>query len=149
MTTTTPDPITANTERVMVRNTATGFEQGIAGVAGMLTAGPLGALAAWCTIRGLQGKWTPWFILGIPAAPVLLIGQLMFLGAVIPDTKTSELSRSEQAALATTCADLRTAQRTDDVSALASLGWEMGYQYGISNDVAGASSSVGVYGVQN
>ena len=30
MTTTTPDPITPNTERVLVRNTVTGFEQGIA-----------------------------------------------------------------------------------------------------------------------
>ena len=145
MTTTTPDPITANTERVMVRNTATGFEQGIAAAAGMFTAGPLGALASWGTIRGLQGKWTPWFILGLPAAPVLLIGQLAFLGAVLPDTKTTDMTRSEQAALKlTTCADYRTAQRTDDVSALASLGWDMGYQHGISNDVAGACANVGV-----
>ena len=149
MTTTTPDPITANTERVMVRNTATGFEQGIAAVAGFFTAGPVGALASWGTIRGLQGKWTPWFILGIPAAPVLLFGQLVFLGSVIPDTKTSEMTRSEQAALVTTCSDLRTAQRTDDAQAEIALSWDMGYQHGIGNDIAGACSSVGVYGVQN
>ena len=63
MTTTTPDPITPNTERVLVRNTVTGFEQGIAATAGLFTAGPAGALASWATIRGVQGKWTPWFIL--------------------------------------------------------------------------------------
>ena len=67
----------------MVRQTATGFEQSIAGLVGLLTAGPLGALAAWGALRGLQGKWTPWVILGIPAAPVLLVGQLIVAGAVM------------------------------------------------------------------
>ena len=71
MTTTLPDPITNNQERVMVRNTATGFEQGVAAVAGLFTAGPIGALASWGAIRGLQGKWTPWFILGVPAAAAI------------------------------------------------------------------------------
>ena len=46
MTTTTPDPISNNVERVLVRQTATGFEQGIAAVAGLLTCGPIGALAS-------------------------------------------------------------------------------------------------------
>ena len=71
MTTTLPDPITNNQERVMVRNTATGFEQGVAAAAGLFTAGPIGALASWGAIRGLQGKWTPWFILGVPAAAAI------------------------------------------------------------------------------
>ena len=71
MTTTTPDPIVDNQERVMVRNTATGFEQGVAAAAGLFTAGPIGALASWGAIRGLQGKWTPWFILGVPAAAAI------------------------------------------------------------------------------
>jgi len=83
MTQTLPDPITNNEERVMVRQTVTGFEQGIAGMIGLFTAGPLGALASWGAIRGLQGKWTPWVILGIPAAPVLLVGQLMVAGVVM------------------------------------------------------------------
>ena len=83
MTTTTPDPITPDEQRVMVRQTVTGFEQSIAGLVGLLTAGPLGALASWGAIRGLQGKWTPWVILGIPAAPVLLVGQLIVAGAVM------------------------------------------------------------------
>jgi len=86
MTTTTPDPITPNTERVLVRNTVTGFEQGIAATAGLLTAGPAGALASWATIRGVQGKWTPWFILGIPASIVLNVVQLMTLGLIIEAT---------------------------------------------------------------
>ena len=80
---TTPDPITTGEARVMVRQTVTGFEQGIAGMVGLFTAGPLGALAAWGALRGLQGKWTPWVILGIPAAPVLLVGQLIVAGAVM------------------------------------------------------------------
>tara|TARA_Y100000739_G_C20426085_1_gene381207 strand:- start:60 stop:758 length:699 start_codon:yes stop_codon:yes gene_type:complete len=66
----TDDPVDAN-QRVLVRQTATGFEQGIAALAGLCTAGPLGALASWGAIRGLQGKWTPWFILGVPSAVVL------------------------------------------------------------------------------
>ena len=86
----------------MVRNTATGFEQGIAAAAGMFTE-TTGALENKGTIRGLQGKWTPWFILGLPAAPVLLIGQLAFLGAVLPDTKTTDMTRSEQAVLDNLC----------------------------------------------
>ena len=73
MTTTTPDPIENNVERVLVRNTATGFEQGIAAVAGLFTCGPVGALASWGAIRGLQGKWAPWFIIGVPAAVVINI----------------------------------------------------------------------------
>ena len=61
---------------ILVRNTASGFEQGVAAIAGLLTAGPLGALASWGTIRGLQGKWLPWFVIGVPAAPVLGLLQL-------------------------------------------------------------------------
>jgi len=82
MTQTTPDPITTQ-ERVLVRSTATGFEQGIAALAGFFTAGPLGCLAAWGALRGLQGKWAPWFILGVPSAIVINIVQLTILGAIL------------------------------------------------------------------
>ena len=61
-------PIEENQSPTLVRGSVTGFEQGIAALAGLFTAGPLGALAAWAAIRGVQGKWTPWFILGIPSA---------------------------------------------------------------------------------
>ena len=96
MTVTTPDPITTTTERVLVRQTATGFEQAIAGVAGLFTAGPLGALASWATIRGVQGKWTPWFVLGVVAAPVLGVGQIVVVGAMVEafDTETTEEVRT-------------------------------------------------------
>ena len=66
MTINTQDPTTSD-ERVMVRQTVTGLEQGVAAFAGFFTAGPVGSLLAWGAIRGLQGKWTPWFILGMPA----------------------------------------------------------------------------------
>ena len=81
---TTPDRITDQSP-VLVRQTATGFEQCIAGMAGLLTAGPLGALAAFGAIRGLQGKWAPWTILGTVAAPVLLVGQLAVIGSFAND----------------------------------------------------------------
>ena len=72
------DPID-NSQRVLVRNTVTGFEQGIAAVVGLFTAGPIGALAAWGTLRGVQGKWTPWVLLGIPLSIVInLINFLIF-----------------------------------------------------------------------
>ena len=35
------------TERIAVRQTVTGLEQGVAAIGGLLTAGPLGSLAAW------------------------------------------------------------------------------------------------------
>jgi hypothetical protein len=55
-------------QATVVRGEVTGFEQGIAALAGLFTAGPLGALASWAAIKGVQGKWAPWFILGIPSA---------------------------------------------------------------------------------
>jgi len=90
MTHLTPDPIDNNTERVLVRNTATGFEQGIAATAGFFTAGPLGALASWGTIRGLQGKWAPWFILGIPAAIGINVVNVGLLVALNSNNTTPE-----------------------------------------------------------
>tara|TARA_A100001388_G_C28730402_1_gene481169 strand:+ start:813 stop:1250 length:438 start_codon:yes stop_codon:yes gene_type:complete len=72
------DPIDSS-KRVLVRNTVTGFEQGIAAVIGFFTAGPIGAVAAWGTIRGVQGKWTPWFLIGIPISLIInLINFLIF-----------------------------------------------------------------------
>jgi len=61
-------PIEDGHTSTLVRGSVTGFEQGVAALAGLFTAGPLGSLASWAAIRGAQGKWTPWFILGIPSA---------------------------------------------------------------------------------
>lgn len=85
MTFTTSDPID-NSERILVRNTATGFEQGIAGGVGFFTAGPLGAILAWAAIRGLQGKWTPWTLLGMVASPALILFQGFLLAIVLGST---------------------------------------------------------------
>ena len=78
----TPDPVD-NVERVLVRSTVTGFEQGIAAAAGFFTAGPLGALASWGVIRGCQGKWTPWFVLGLPAAIVINILNVVLIMSLV------------------------------------------------------------------
>jgi len=61
-------PVEEGQNSVLIRHSVTGFEQGVAALAGLFTAGPLGAMASWAAIRGVQGKWTPWFILGIPSA---------------------------------------------------------------------------------
>ena len=90
-----PDPVD-NQQRVLVRQTATGLEQGIAAFAGFFTAGPLGALASWGTIRGVQGKWTPWFILGIPAALVINVINFGIFAAVVSTTNQSSSTSSSE-----------------------------------------------------
>ena len=96
MTQTTPDPITTQ-ERVLVRSTATGFEQGIAATAGFFTAGPLGSLAAWGALRGLQGKWTPWFILGVPAAVAINVVNVLIIAAITGATVELESGNDYEA----------------------------------------------------
>ena len=75
------DP-TDNSQRILIRNTVTGFEQGIAAVAGLFTGGPIAAIASWGAIRGLQGKWTPWFILGIPSCVVINLINIAILASI-------------------------------------------------------------------
>lgn len=142
---TTADPVQNNVERVIVRQSATGFEQGIAAIIGLCTAGPLGALASWGTLRGLQGKWTPWFLLGLPAAPVLLVGQLVVVGAAMdtPDRDPRTFSNAERISLQSTCYDLRKAKQQGDVGESFRLGYTIGSEYGTS-DVDGACAAVGV-----
>ena len=88
------DP-TDNSHRVLIRNTVTGFEQGIAVVAGLFTGGPIAAIASWGAIRGLQGKWTPWFILGIPSCVVINLINIAILASIgitfSEDDRTSTL----------------------------------------------------------
>jgi len=82
MTDKTPDPITTQ-ERTLVRSTVTGFEQGIAAMAGFFVAGPVGSIASWGAIRGLQGKWAPWFVLGIPTTIAINTVQILLLATVM------------------------------------------------------------------
>jgi hypothetical protein len=157
MTTTTPDPITPNTERVMVRNTVTGFEQGIAALTGLLTAGPVGALASWGVIRGLQGKWAPWAILGIPAAPVLGFIQLATLGAILESTNpspsytpsnTSQIQQESvysapDNSLLSKCREMKVAQDNLQFGEVMSIAFDMGYHHGVT-DADDACEALGV-----
>ncbi len=90
--TTVSNPVTSQ-QAVMVRQTASGFEQGIAAMAGFFTAGPLGALASWGALRGLQGKWCPWMLLGIPSMVAINIVNLIALGVIgavmVPEEDTT------------------------------------------------------------
>ena len=90
---TTTDPITTQ-ERVLVRQTATGFEQAIAAGVGFFTAGPLGAVAAMAAIRGLQGKWTPWFLLGLPASFAINVFYVIML--VVLGGLSTEMEQPQQ-----------------------------------------------------
>ena len=147
MTTTTPDPITPNTERVMVRNTVTGFEQGIAALTGLLSAGPVGALASWGVIRGVQGKWAPWAILGIPAAPILGFIQLVTLGAILessnPSPSYTPPVSTQKTSLVSKCRDLQQAQQNMDLGRVMSVSFDIGYEHGVT-DADQACAGVGV-----
>lgn len=63
------------------------LEQFIAALTGLLTAGPIGSVAAWRAIVALRGKWTPWLLLGVPSACAINVIQLvaatMLLGPFI------------------------------------------------------------------
>ena len=64
-----------------VQVASNGEQIGAAGI-GLLTAGPLGALAAWGAIRMFAGKWTPWMLTGIIAVVPLNLFQFAILGGI-------------------------------------------------------------------
>jgi len=169
MTTTTPDPISNNVERVLVRQTASGFEQGIAAVAGLLTCGPVGALASWGTIRGLQGKWAPWFIIGVPSAVVINvvnIAALGVLGSMAPEAPQQQdvssslnstnspmsslpaynISNSGGTTLVQKCQQIAQAQNDYDFGKVLSLSYQVGADHDTpwNTDVNADCASVGV-----
>ena len=74
--------INAEGQATKVVQVASDGEQIAAGAIGLITAGPLGALAAWGAIRMFAGKWTPWMVVGFVAAPVLGITQLAVVGGI-------------------------------------------------------------------
>ena len=78
---------------VLTQGTATGFEQGTAAVVGLLTAGPLGAVAGWGAIVGFQGKWLPWTLTGVVAAPVIGFFQLVILAAMAGSADAQEIKQ--------------------------------------------------------
>ena len=74
--------VNAEGQVVKVVSVASDGEQIAAGAIGLITAGPLGALAAWGAIRMFAGKWTPWMVVGFVAAPVLGITQLAVISGI-------------------------------------------------------------------
>lgn len=82
MTNQTTTSINGEGQVVKVVTVATNAEQIAAAGLGLVTGGPLGALASWGCIRAFAGKWTPWMLVGTFAAPVLLLAQLLSLGVV-------------------------------------------------------------------
>lgn len=96
-------------QAVLVQAAVTGGEQVIAGVAGLVCAGPLGALASWGAIRSLQGKWGPWTVLGIVTSPILAVGQLVglgLIGASLSDTSPSYTPPAQETSSASRYTDV-------------------------------------------
>lgn len=89
----TNSPLTdVNAEGAVVKtvSVASDGEQIGAAAIGLLTAGPIGALAAWGAIRMFAGKWTPWLIVGAISIVPINIFQLALLGGIIGASDTTE-----------------------------------------------------------
>ena len=55
------------------------FEKGIAAFTGFFTAGPIGCVAAFYALKGLNGKWIPWVLLGLPASVLINVFYVIVL----------------------------------------------------------------------
>ena len=98
---TNPTHTNVNAEGTVVKTVqvASNGEQIGAAAIGLITAGPLGALAAWGAIRMFAGKWTPWMVVGFIAAPILVISQLSVVGALNGDVKPTDRQQDNQSAI--------------------------------------------------
>ncbi len=67
----------------------------VAAALGLLTAGPLGALAGWWAIRLQKGKWNLWIVTGLVAAPLLLTIQLALIGSLQTPSKRSAIIETQ------------------------------------------------------
>ena len=83
-------PVNAEGTVVKTVSVASDGEQFGAAAIGLLTAGPIGALASWGAIRMFAGKWTPWLITGAIAIVPINVFQLAVLGGIIEATNTTE-----------------------------------------------------------
>jgi len=93
MTLMTNSPLTdVNAEGAVLKtvSVASDGEQIGAAAIGLLTAGPIGALAAWGAIRMFAGKWTPWLIVGAISIIPINVFQLALLGGIIGASDTTE-----------------------------------------------------------
>ena len=85
----TNSPLTqVNAEGTVVKtvSVASDGEQIGAALIGLLTAGPIGALAAWGSIRMFAGKWTPFILVGVIAIIPINVFQLALLGGLMEST---------------------------------------------------------------
>ena len=75
---------TVNAEGTVLKtvSVASNGEQIGAASIGLLTAGPIGALAAWGAIRMFAGKWTPWMLTGIIAVIPINVFQLLAITSI-------------------------------------------------------------------
>lgn len=96
MTNPTHTPVNAEGLVVKTVSVASDGEQIAAGAIGLVTAGPLGALAAWGAIRMFAGKWTPWMVTGFVAAPVLGFIQLVMFGALVSPFTNEQPESNDQ-----------------------------------------------------
>lgn len=87
-----------NAEGAVVKtvSVASNGEQIGAAALGLLTAGPLGSVAAWGAIRMFAGKWTPWLITGLIAVVPLNLFQLAILGGIVSTVDTPPVERVEE-----------------------------------------------------
>ena len=89
----TDSPLTnVNAEGAVLKtvSVASDGEQIGAAAIGLLTAGPIGALAAWGAIRMFAGKWTPWLIVGAISIIPINVFQLALLGGIMSASDTTE-----------------------------------------------------------
>ena len=87
----TTSPLTeVNAEGTVLKtvSVASDGEQIGAAAIGLLTAGPIGALAAWGAIRMFAGKWTPWLIVGAISFIPINVVQLAFIGGLMESVNT-------------------------------------------------------------
>ena len=91
--------VNADGQALKVVSVASNGEQIAAAGIGLITAGPLGSLAAWGAIRMFAGKWTPWMVVGFITAPILAFVQLAAIGVVgtafIEPTEPAAIERSK------------------------------------------------------
>ena len=96
-------------------------QQVLAGAVGLLTAGPLGLVAGVFCFRKLEGNWLPWVLIGVVAAPVLVLGQFFGYQQLTASADSSSdqdasqtISQADQIARACALA-IRNGQEPDQV----------------------------------
>lgn len=79
-----------------MKSTVPPFEQLVATLSGFLCAGPLGALAAWGSIRALKGNWIPWLVLGFSTTPFLILVQMIIAANILSITSPAIIIEQEK-----------------------------------------------------